>query len=116
MAIRALLLALAGTLFADATPQRIDDPVLPVEKLGRHFQSKGAEEDRGIRVSIWRNETLDRDERWHCNDNGEWFYRARPGIFVLTGNEPEGGWTTRPLERLVWRYKAWRRISLEKKK
>jgi hypothetical protein len=37
MAIRALLLALAGTLFADATPQRIDDPVLPVEKLGRHF-------------------------------------------------------------------------------
>jgi len=116
MAIRALLLALAGALFADATPRGADDPVLPVEKLGRHFQSKGHEEDRGLKVSVWRNETLDRDERWHCNDDGEWFYQARPGIFVLTDPKGEGGWTTLPLERLVWRYKAWRRISLEKKK
>lgn len=108
MELRALLLLL---LVADVTP-RDGEPVIPVEKLGSHFQSKGSEEDRGLKVSVWWNATLERDERWHCTDKGEWFLRVRPGIFVLAEHEPEGGWTTRPAERLVWRDKKWKRITV----
>lgn len=117
MALRALLLVAAAFPFCpDVTPKGLD-PVLPVEKLGNSFQSKGPEEDRGLKVGVWWNLTLERDERWHCTDAHEWFLRVRPGIFVLTGTDPEaGGWVTRPTERLVWREGKWRRIKLPEKK
>jgi hypothetical protein len=108
MALRLLLLV---ALIADVSPKGLD-PVIPVEKLGSHFQSKGSEEDRGLKVSVWWNATLERDERWHCTAKGEWFLRARTGIFVLAAHEPGGGWVTCPAERLVWRDKAWTRITI----
>jgi hypothetical protein len=116
MALRALLLLAAGFPFVpDITPRATSDPVLAAEKLGNSFQSKGPEEDRGLKVSVWWNLTLEREERWHCTENGEWFFRARPNIFVLTETE-KGGWVTRPLERIVNREGKWRRISLPEKR
>ena len=112
MALRALFLfAVAIPFRADVTPKGVFDPVIPVEKLGGSFQSKGPEEDRGLKVGVWWNNTLERDERWHCTEKGEWFLRARPGIFVLTGTG-EGGWMTKPSERIVWRDKKWQRITV----
>jgi hypothetical protein len=111
MALRALVLLIGAWPFCPDVMPRGLDPVIPVEKLGSSFQSKGPEEDRGLKVGVWWNNTLERDERWHCTEKGEWFLRVRPGIFVLTGTG-EGGWLTRPTERLVWRDKAWRRITV----
>lgn len=116
MALRALVLLAAWLpVLPDITPKGNADPVIEVEKLGGSFQSKGPEEDRGLKVSAWWNNTLERDERWHCTENGEWFLRAKPGIYVLTGTEA-GGWVTRPLERIVYRDGKWRRISLPQKR
>lgn len=116
MALRALAFFLAALPFCpDVTPKYTNDPVLAVEKLGNSFQSKGPEEDRGLKVSVWWNNTLERDERWHCTEAGEWFLRARPGIFVLTGTS-ESGWVTKPLERIVYRDRKWRRITLPEKR
>jgi hypothetical protein len=114
MALRALLLAAWVPIFSDITPNGVD-PVLPVEKLGNAFESKGPEEDNGLKVSVWVNLRLERVERWHRTEKDEWFIRVRPGIFVLTVHEPkEGGWITCPKERIVWRHKAWRRIIVKR--
>jgi hypothetical protein len=112
MALRALLLA---ALVADVFPKDAD-PFIPVEKLGNRYQAKGNEEDRGLKVTVWWNRTLERDERWHATGKGEWFLRARPGIFVQALHDHETGWVTLPAERLVWRHKSWKRISLAEKR
>ena len=115
MALRALVLLAAWIpIHFDVTPKGLD-PQIPVEKLGSSFQSKGPEEDRGLKVGVWWNNTLERDERWHCTDTHEWFLRVRPGIFVLTGTDAEaGGWVTKPTERLVWRERKWQRITVKR--
>lgn len=114
--VRTAILLAVLALLADITPRGID-PVLPVEKLGNKFQSKQqAEVENGLKVSVWINLTLDREERWHFTEKDEWFIRARPGIFVLTTHEPkEGGWITCPTERIVWRDRAWRRITVKQR-
>ena len=115
MALRALFLLLAWIpVCPDITPKGTSDPLIAVEKLGGSFQSKGPEEDRGLKVGVWWNNTLEREERWHCTEAGEWFLRAKPGIFVLTGTDV-GGWVTRPQERVVYRDKKWQRITLPKR-
>jgi hypothetical protein len=115
MALRALFLLVAWIpVCPDITPKGTFNPFIAVEKLGGSFQSKGPEEDRGLKVGVWWNNTLERDERWHCTEAGEWFLRARPGIFVLTGTA-EGGWVTRPQERIVYRDKKWQRITVPKR-
>ena len=108
------LVALILLLFAcDATPKGDNFPKIAVERLGSGFTSAGEEEDRGLAVSVWRNTTLMRDERWHLTEKGEWFLRARDGIYVLAAIDTEsGGWVTQPSERLVWRGTAWRRIKV----
>ncbi|HZN61129.1 MAG TPA: hypothetical protein VFC90_01865 [Planctomycetota bacterium] len=112
MALRAFFLLIGAVPFcADVTPKGVTDPVLAVEKLGNSFQSKGPEDDRGLKVGVWWNNTLEREERWHCTEAGEWFFRARPGLFVLTATEG-GGWVTRPLERIVYRDRKWQRITV----
>ena len=105
----ALLLVLP---FLDVTPKGAEPRIEP-ERLGSDFTAKGDETDRGLAISVWRNDTLKRDERWHYTEKGEWFLRARPGIFVLAVIDIEkGGWNTKPSERLVWRGGAWRRITV----
>jgi hypothetical protein len=109
--VRAALLLL---LLADISPKG-PDPALPVEKLGNRFESKGGEKDGGMSVSVWTNLTLRRDERWHHSAQEEWFVRVRAGLYVLAVHEPkEGGWVTCPAERIVWRDRAWRRITVRK--
>src|SRR5262245_56125883 len=112
--VRAAILLAYLALLGDITPKGLD-PSLAVEKLGNRFQSKGAEEDAGMKVSVWTNQTLERDERWHYSDQEEWFVRVRPGLYVLATHEPkEGGWITCPTERIVWRDRAWRRITVKR--
>jgi len=105
----ALLLVIAAF---DVTP-RGGEPKIPAEELGANFSPKGDETDRGLALQVWRNNTLNRDERWHYTEQGEWFLRARDGVLVLAEMDSEKGvWKTRPSERLVWRCKAWRRITV----
>ncbi|HKS17502.1 MAG TPA: hypothetical protein VJU16_09340 [Planctomycetota bacterium] len=116
MALKALILLAAWmAAIPDVMPKGVSDPVIAVEKLGGGFQSKGTEDDRGLKVSVWWNLALEREERWHCTEAGEWFLRARPGIFVLAGTG-EGGWHTNPLERIVHRDGKWKRITLPEKR
>jgi len=103
-------------LAPDATPKGDYHPKIVAERLGSAFSSAGDEEDRGLAVSIWRNGTLQRDERWHLTEKGEWFLRARDGVYVLAAVDTEsGGWVTQPTERLVWRGTCWRRITVPAK-
>lgn len=105
----ALLLALAAF---DITPRGGEPPIVP-EELGSSFSPKGDETDRELALQVWRNNTLNRDERWHYTEKGEWFLRAREGTYVLAEIDIDKGvWKTRPSERLVWRGKAWRRITV----
>jgi hypothetical protein len=105
----ALLLVLAAF---DVTPKGGEPEIAP-ERLGSNFSPKGDEADRGLAVSVWRNNTLNREERWHYTEKGEWFLRARDGVFVLAEiDSDKGEWKTRPSERLVWRRKAWSRITV----
>lgn len=108
----ALLLVLAAF---DVTPRGGEAPIAP-EQLGSNFSPKGDDADRGLALSVWRNNALNRDERWHYTEQGEWFLRARDGVYVLAEMDSEKGvWKTRPSERLVWRGKAWRRIAVPAK-
>ena len=108
----AFLLLLAAF---DITPKG-GEPTIAPEQLGSNFSPKGDETDRGLAVQVWRNNTLNRDERWHYTEKGEWFLRARDGVYVLAEMDTEKGvWKTRPSERLVWRNKTWRRITVPAK-
>jgi len=99
----------------DVTPKG-GEPAIAPERLGSEFTAKGDETDHGLAVSVWRNNTLNRDERWHYTEKGEWFLRARECTYVLAEIDTDkGGWKTRPSERLVWRRSAWRRITVPPK-
>jgi hypothetical protein len=111
LAHAALILLL---LAHDATPKGEDHVRIAVERLGNAFSHGGDEEnDRGLAVTVWRNGTLKREERWHYTEKGEWFLQARAGLYVLAVLDTESGeWVTRPSERLVWRGGAWRRVTV----
>ncbi len=99
-------------LLFDVSP-RPCDPFIAVEALGKAFARVKDGDDRGLAVGVWANSTLDRDETWHQEPGGEWFLRARDGIYVLAISDTDG-WRTVPSERLVWRGGAWKRVSLKK--
>ncbi len=103
------VLALAAVAAADVSPKRAK-PV-PVETLGNQFTRLGDAEDRGLVVSLWRNNTLERDETWHQGESGQWFLKVKDGHYLLT-ESVEGGWRTLPREQLVWRDGAWTRVTL----
>ena len=106
-------LALACLLFADVMPQG----ELAVEALGNNFEPIGEEADRGLKVGVWKNVTLKREERWHLAAQGEWFLRVRTGIYILATHDPKaGGWFTNPLERMLWKDDKWNRVSLAPRK
>jgi hypothetical protein len=107
------VLVLACLLFADVMPRG----ELAIEALGNSFEPIGDEVDRGLKVGVWRNVKLKREERWHLSEPGEWFLRVRSGLYILATHDPKaGGWFTNPLERLEWDGKAWRRGSLAPRK
>ena len=115
MALRSLVLILGSLVAAEVMP-RGD---LAAEALGNSFEPIGDEVDRGLKVGIWRNLTLKREERWHLDGDGQWFLRVRAHLYILATHEAkDGGWFTEPLERLEWKEKdkAWRRISLGPRK
>jgi len=104
----ALVLALAAAA-ADVSPKRARP--IPVETLGNAFARLGDAEDGGLTVSLWHNQTLDRDETWHQAENGEWFLKVRDGLYLLT-ECIEGGYRTAPKTQLVRRDGVWTRVTL----
>src|SRR5262245_34518367 len=114
MVSRAIILALCSLFVADVTPKGD----LNVERLGNSFEAIGEDADRGLKVGVWRNVTLKREEKWHLTSEGEWFLRVRSDLYVLATHEPkEGGWLTNPLERLVWKEadSRWRRVTIARR-
>ncbi len=103
-------LAILLALVLDTSGRR-SHPVLATETLGAAFTSLGAGNDAGLAISTWRNNTLERDERWHLTADNEWFVQARDGIYVLGVQDPEG-WRTDPSVRIVRRAGAWTRVNL----
>ncbi len=104
------LLLVAALLDVSPKPS---DPFIAVEALGKAFAHQKDGEDRGLSVGTWTNTTLNRDETWHQEPGGEWFIRARDGIYVLAVSDADG-WRAVPSERLVWRGGEWKKVKRRK--
>jgi hypothetical protein len=85
------------------------EPALAVERLGSSYGYLQGEEDRGLAVEAWSNESLGRRELWHKPD-GDYFLRVDANTYVL-GRFERSEWVTDPATRLVFRKGAWIRLE-----
>jgi hypothetical protein len=85
------------------------EPALAVERLGSAYGYLSAEEDRGLAVEAWTNQSLGRRELWH-KPEGEYFLRVDAATYVL-GRFERSEWVTDPSVRLVRRNGAWIRLE-----
>ncbi len=112
-AILPLLLLAGAFASADTSKPRSPHPALAVERLGNAFTQIEAVEDQGLSAQKYRNNTLERDELWHLAEDGRWFLRARPGLYVMGVYDAEKSeWKTDPSVRLVLQGGAWKRVNL----
>jgi len=86
------------------------------QKLGSAWTEIGGDTYKGLTVSKWQNDSLNREEVWWASEAEESFLLVRDDVFVLAQAGDDGDWFTLPKTVIIFRAGAWHRVEREGEK